>query len=788
MSFGTKLLLTLLLVSGVTVSFVCAAMVINGLIDARRKTLDTLGTYADMIGRNTTAAIMFDDPEAGHDILSALRAVPAVMKAEILRPDGSVFAEYAPPAAADAQHETKGLDPQPGEFLTRGSVLALSRTIAIEGEPLGRIRLYYDMQQTYAEIRNNNLLALAVGGVAMIGATALGSRVRKRVSQPVGELVRVSRAVCEHQDYSQRARHDRADDVGQVMDAFNSMLSTIELRQEQLQRAHDHLEQRVRERTADLEVARLKAEAANRSKTNFLANMSHEIRTPMTAILGFSEMLLDPDHSQSLRLDSVLTIHRNGKHLLGLINDILDISKIEAGKMTMESRPTPLVELVADVASLIRLRAGEKGLSLHVEYLSAVPQTIRTDPTRLRQVLANLLGNAVKFTERGSVTLRVRLLNGSEYSEPKLQFAVVDTGIGIAADNLEKLFVPFTQADESVTRRFGGTGLGLAISRQLVHMLGGDITVDSRPGHGSTFTVTISIGSLDGVRILERPCEIEAECRTHRGHEDIVPAPQSILRGRVLVAEDGIDNQRLVRAILTAKGIDVTVVENGRLACEEVERADAAGAPFALVFMDMQMPEMDGYTAARRLRDQGSRIPIVALTAHALAGDRERCMEAGCDDYLTKPIDRRRLVEFAAKYLSNWSGSPPDTLPPEGERSATGAEQGASEMLHSELADDPVIAGLLVEFLNVLPERLHEIHRAATDNDLTTLAMLAHKLGGAGGGFGYPPITEAARTLERLSKESADLEAIRASISDLTSICERARRAGLCPFPSDRQP
>lgn len=644
MSFGTKLLLTLLLVSGVTVSFVCAAMVINGLIDARRKTLDTLGTYADMIGRNTTAAIMFDDPEAGHDILSALRAVPAVMKAEILRPDGSVFAEYAPPAAADAQHETKGLDPQPGEFLTRGSVLALSRTIAIEGEPLGRIRLYYDMQQTYAEIRNNNLLALAVGGVAMIGATALGSRVRKRVSQPVGELVRVSRAVCEHQDYSQRARHDRADDVGQVMDAFNSMLSTIELRQEQLQRAHDHLEQRVRERTADLEVARLKAEAANRSKTNFLANMSHEIRTPMTAILGFADLMFDPRQSPSDRLDCIQTIRRNGEYLLELINGILDLSRIEAGRLPVERTTCHPIEVMQDVVQLMQVRGDAKHIELRLAFDTPMPETIRSDPTRLRQVLINLVANAIKFTDHGCVRVGARFepRNGHD---PQLYIAVADTGIGIEPEQIGRLFEPFTQADGSITRRFGGSGLGLTISRRLAHMLGGDLTVTSTPQHGSTFTLSISTGPIDGARMIEAP------------HAYVRPAPREDtpvvqrLDARVLLVEDGPDNQRLISFILRKAGANVALVSDGKSAVEQVD-ASATTAPFDLVLMDMQMPIMDGYTATRELRSRGYRGTIIALTAHALPGDREKCLAAGCDDYLTKPIVAAELIARLRRHVA----------------------------------------------------------------------------------------------------------------------------------------
>ena len=779
-TFGTRLLVMMLVVSGVTASVVCAALVIKSFVDIQAKMVGTLKTHADVLGMNSVAALVFDDPAAGRDTLGALSAVPDIVKAEILRRDGTLLAAYESASRSGAESSPQVRDLPMGESRSIGSTLVLARPILQDGEEIGTVRLYYDMRPTYSRIRLDIVVALAVGAGALALSMSLGLRMRRSLSEPVRELVRVARAVSDKQDYSQRAVHNRDDDIGEVMDAFNGMLATIEERREQLQRAHDGLEQRVRERTAELEVAKVRAEAANRAKSDFLANMSHEIRTPMTAILGFSEMLLDPNQSQSLRLDSVQTIHRNGKHLLGLISDILDISKIEAGRMMVESRETSLVELVADVSSLMRLRAAEKGLSLHVEYLSAVPEMIRTDATRLRQVLVNLIGNAVKFTERGSVTLRIRLIEQGRIESPMIQFEVIDTGIGISGEQLEGLFMPFAQADESMTRRFGGTGLGLVISRELTQLLGGDIRVESRAGRGSTFIARVLAGPLEGVRMFDSTAEIEAEMRLNASEPERHSAPLPVLLGRVLVAEDGLDNQRLVRGVLTAAGAQVTVVENGLLACEAVERSIEEGRPFDLVLMDMQMPEMDGYTATQRLREQGFGIPIIALTAHALAGDRERCIESGCDDYMTKPIDRHLLTTAAAQYMPS---APGEGVPKPDQSSSAAASSGSSggrsgqEALRSELAEDPVIAGLIVEFLKVLPERIHEIQNAARDEDFRALAVLAHKLKGAGGGFGYPPITEASRQLEQLSTEASDIAGIRRSIQELSDLCDRARRA-----------
>ena len=534
------------------------------------------------------------------------------------------------------------------------------------------------------------------------------------------------------------------------------------------------------ERQAGLEQGMADAQEASRAKSEFLANMSHEIRTPMTAIIGYADLLLDPETTPTERLTHIQTIRRNGEHLLGILNDILDLSKIEAGKMTVEQVRCSPSMIIVDVASLMRVRAKEKGLFFEVHYQTPIPETIQSDPTRIRQVLMNLVGNAIKFTASGGIRILARCENVDSAS-PTLTLEVVDTGIGLSEPQVAQLFQPFVQADTSTTRKFGGTGLGLAICRRLAHILGGDISIDSSPGRGSSFQLTIAAGSLHGVKMFEELHEAGIpETGVALTNDQAIEA----LSCNVLLAEDGLDNQLLISTHLTRAGARVTIAENGRIAMEMAMAALLAKEPFDVILMDMQMPEMDGYAATSELRRKGYTGPIVALTAHAMAGDRERCLAAGCSDYLTKPIGRSKRVGAVAEHAKKSAprgvpllaaGMPVTTATapkPAAASVAPIAAESGSRFIVSELADDEEMTALVERFTNNLPQQAQRLEDAADANERETIRRLAHQLKGAAGGYGYPTITTAASRLEQQAREG---ETFAQALAEVCDLCRRAR-------------
>jgi signal transduction histidine kinase/ActR/RegA family two-component response regulator len=434
------------------------------------------------------------------------------------------------------------------------------------------------------------------------------------------------------------------------LDSFRSALAARRLERElreSLERRNQELEQLVNLATEELVRAKIEAERANEAKSVFLANMSHEIRTPMTAIIGFADLMMDDGVGETERREYTQTVRRNGDHLLNLINDILDISKVESGKLEFEQTACDAGRIVREVVELLRPRADSKGIVLEAVVEDGFDAPILSDPTRLRQIVTNLVGNAVKFTEAGGVTVRLsRAPDGAGVCGGSVVVEVEDTGIGMTEDQCVACFTPFAQADASMTRRFGGTGLGLSVSRKLARSLGGDVVAQPRAGGGTVFTAWIRAASVEGD--VARPGQGVGEVRRGSGG----PVTRDILRGvRVLLAEDGADNQRLIRFHLVRAGATVELAVTGREAVSAVREAAAAGRAFDLVLMDMQMPEMDGLEATRRIRAEGHTVAIVALTAHAMDSHAEISRAAGCDEHMSKPPDFDALLRTARRLV-----------------------------------------------------------------------------------------------------------------------------------------
>ncbi|MFO7604649.1 MAG: ATP-binding protein [Gammaproteobacteria bacterium] len=490
------------------------------------------------------------------------------------------------------------------------------------------------------------------------------------------------------------------------------------------------------------------AEAANLAKSAFLANMSHEIRTPLTSIIGFADTAMDADQTEEQRIAALRTIKKNSDHLLNLINDILDFSKIEAGELDIEKTPMYPLQLAAEVESIVIGQAHTKQLDFGIDYQFPLPKKILSDPLRLKQILLNLCSNAIKFTDAGSV--RVSLSYDTD--NHALKFRVTDTGIGMSPEQAQKIFKPFKQADASTTRRFGGTGLGLSLSRRLAELLDGELVAHSESGKGSTFELTF--------RLAEDASE---EYTLIHSADEIGLANESTafgvvlrdLQGSVLLVEDNETNQLLLKTYLEKMGATVTLAENGQVGVQLAQQHD-----YDLIYMDMQMPVLSGIDAVKQLRALDYRGPIVMLTANATLDDRRRCTQAGCDDFLTKPVIRQKLYEVTARYLPF----------------ATDADPAVEPLASTLLADEPDLKDVLDIYLDRLPVMVEEIDNAFNTQDWERFRQTVHNLKGTGGAYGFPCLTTLATRIEAEVKQKR-FEQLPAMLAELQQHLSRIQAA-----------
>jgi signal transduction histidine kinase/DNA-binding response OmpR family regulator/HPt (histidine-containing phosphotransfer) domain-containing protein len=796
-----KLISIIMMTSTAALLLACGTFTVYDMITFRKNKMLDASLLANIIAANSTAAIAFNDPQMAQETLGTLRSEPHVMAARIYVLDGAPFATYFRQGAVPTTLPEMS---QPESSVFTGDTLRISRRITGKGDVLGTIFLEMDLNELLLRRRRYAAIASAVLGLSLLAAFLLASRLQRTISEPIFALAHQARSIPQGTGYKIHGVRGGYREIVLLIESFDDMLRNLADRDAQLRHHREHLEEEVASQTRELRTlnahlmqAKEAAEAASRAKSEFLANMSHEIRTPMNGILGMTELTLGTTLSRIQR-DNLLLVKSAGDALLSVINDILDFSKIEAGKFSLDPRPFNLSAAVADTLRSVSLRAHEKGLELVFDLDPAIPEQVVGDAGRLRQILLNLVGNAVKFTQQGEVVLSVKPERATA-DRLVLHFTVRDTGIGIAPENLARVFEAFEQADTSATRHYGGTGLGLTISAHLARLMQGRIWAESALGQGSTFHLTASFGmskvklppaldiekiagkralivddnatnrlilqqtlvrwkmrtvvadsgpaallrlhqaaraglvydlvildshmpGMDGFEVLERirsssdlsaptvmmltsvdrpedprrckelgiatylikpvgQIELLRSVREALGaaeEEQQSNPAQAGLKSRrslhILLAEDNVLNQRVARGMLEDLNHSVTIAATGG---EAVEIFAKGG--FDLVFMDIQMPEMDGYQATTLILEEQQRrnirIPIVAMTAHAMSGDREKCLAAGMDDYISKPISREQLFAVIER------NSVPLALAPAAENDSVD-ETGKEERVH----------------------------------------------------------------------------------------------------------
>lgn len=735
----------------------CTCFWWNNQQTVRKAKIDHLQVMARSIAFNCAGALTFLDQVAANELLKSLTTESSIDQAVLYDMDGEIFAVYGIQAITFRELD---FETQQYHILNDGRiVIKVPVTETFDANKLGTLLIVANSHDLNIHFFNFLMIVIATVVIALGVALIPLAILHQTVTRPILNLTEVATGISHSDDYSQRVFRKATDEIGFLYRAFNRLLDQVQQNEAKLMTAKNQISE-----------AKQKAETANQAKTDFLANMSHEIRTPLTGILGFTDLMIGRDDLPIReRIEYLHTIRRSGRHLLSLINDILDLSKIEAGQFTFEITPVNPHQVLSEVVSVLRAKAIEKDLSFDYRWISDIPEAIEIDGNRLKQVLLNLLGNAIKFTHHGGVaiTSRVRQLNDKWLFEVDIE----DTGVGIPANKLDQIFDPFMQADNSVTRKFGGTGLGLAISKKITRLMNGRLDVASELGVGSTFRLQYEIPSLQQISFVT--ADVADGFKTVENNQS--PTNLKLYGVQILLAEDGETNRKFFRIVLERAGAEVSVAENGQIALNK-----AIHTRYDLILMDMQMPVMDGYKATAELREHGYEGPIIALTAHAMTGDRIKCINVGCNDYITKPISQEDLVhkvhEVTASVISDhhaasnpqMEGSNSD-IPVFGSSNSIVASLQSKPIASALPCDDVDFQEIVEDFLSSFELRLESMKCAFELQSYDELTDVAHWLKGAGGTAGFPILTEVGGKLEQASRR-IEIESISLHLDQLSQI------------------